>query len=105
MVVICAVWMWNRWPVGHDNGVSSRLIYVIIIALAHAILFIFAVTRTGIIQATNQYARQLLLACESLTTGASLKNGPALRKEKNAQAFHRKHALDHRTFPGTVRVR
>ena len=84
VVVICAIWIWNRWPVGHDDGVASRLIYVIIIALAHALFFTFAVTKAGVIEAANQYARQLLLACETLATGAPLKKAPALRKKKKA---------------------
>ena len=84
VVVICAIWIWNRWPVGQDDGVASRLIYVVIIALAHALFFTFAVTKAGVIEAANQYARQLLLACETLATGAPLKKAPAQRKKKKA---------------------
>ncbi len=79
--VICAAWIWNRWPVGHDDGVASRLIYVIIVALAHALFFVFAVTKAGVIQAAKQYARQLLLACVTLATGAPAEKAAARRKK------------------------
>ncbi len=82
VVVICAIWIWNRWPVGADDGVAARLVYVVVIALAHAIFFILAVTKTGVIEAARQYARQLLLACETLATGVPLKKATAPKKQK-----------------------
>lgn len=85
VVVICAIWIWNRWPVGHDDGVAARLIYVIIIALAHALFFVFAVSKSGVTEAANQYARQLLLACETLATGALLKKAATLPKQKRSK--------------------
>ena len=81
VLVICAIWVWNRWPVGHDDGVAARLSYVIIVALAHALFFIFAVTKAGIIEAANQYARQLLLACETLATGVPVKKAVTQRQK------------------------
>jgi len=87
VIAICSVWILNRWPVGHDDGVASRLIYVIIVALAHAIFFIFAVTKTGVIEAAKQYARQLLLACETLITRAPRKKAaPASKQNKSEKA-------------------
>jgi hypothetical protein len=84
VVVICAVWIWHRWPVGTDDGVATRLMYVIIIVLAHAIFFVFAVTKTGVVEAANQYARQLLLACETLATDAPTKKAATAPRKKNA---------------------
>ncbi|MBS0243955.1 MAG: hypothetical protein JSS20_17415 [Proteobacteria bacterium] len=85
VVLICAIWIWNRWPVGYDDGVASRLIYVVSIALAHALFFIFAVTKEGVIEAARQYGRQLLLACETLATGAPLKKAAAAPKQKRSK--------------------
>jgi hypothetical protein len=84
VVAICAVWIWNRWPVGADDGVATRLMYVVIIALAHAIFFVFAVTKAGVAEAAKQYARQLLLACEALATNAPMKKAVTAPKKKNA---------------------
>jgi hypothetical protein len=81
VVVICAIWIWKSWPVGHDDGVAARLPYVIIVAFAHALFFIFAVTKAGVIEAANQYARQLLLACETLASGAPAKKAVTQRKK------------------------
>jgi hypothetical protein len=79
VVVISAIWIWKSWPVGNDNGVAARLPYVIIVSLAHALFFVFAVTKAGVIEAANQYARQLLLACETLATGAPAKKAATPR--------------------------
>lgn len=81
VVVICAIWIWNSWPVGNDDGVAARLPYVIIVAFAHALFFFFAVTKAGVIEAANQYARQLLLACETLASGAPAKKAVTQRKK------------------------
>jgi hypothetical protein len=81
VVLISAIWIWNSWPVEYDYGVTTRLSYVIIIALTHALFFIFAVTKAGVIEAANQYARQLLLACEALATGEPVKKAVAKRKK------------------------
>jgi hypothetical protein len=51
VVVICAAGIWTDWPVDGDPGVTTRLYYVLIVALSHAIYFSLAVTRTGVIEA------------------------------------------------------
>jgi hypothetical protein len=41
---------------------------------------------TRVVEAANQYARQLLLACETLITGAALKKAAAAPKCESASA-------------------
>jgi hypothetical protein len=81
VVIVCAVWIWNRWPIAGDDGVTTRLLYVLIVALAHAIFFVFVVTKASVIEAARQYARQLLLGCETLATGAPLKKAQRTKKK------------------------
>jgi hypothetical protein len=40
---------------------------------------------TRVVEAANQYARQLLLACETLITGAALKKAAAAPKQKKSK--------------------
>jgi hypothetical protein len=76
VVVICVVALWFRFPFSADDDVAQRLYYVLSVALLHATFFLIAVNRQSIKEAANQYARQLLLACESLDTGGPLKKAP-----------------------------
>ena len=82
VVIVCAVWIWKRWPIPGDDGVSTRLIYVLIVALAHAAFFVYVVTKASVIEAGQQYARQLLLGCETLATGAPLKKAQKATKKR-----------------------
>lgn len=79
VVIVCVVSLWYRVPISVDNDVTARLLYVLVAAALHAAFFFLAVNRNNAIEASNQYARQLLLACETLITGAPLRK--ATRKK------------------------
>ena len=73
VVAICVLALWLRVQLGLGDDVSLHLAYVLIVALLHAAFFLLAVHKNAVREAANQYARQLLLACETLATGAPLK--------------------------------
>ena len=81
VVLICLAALCVPPPISVDDDVSLRLIYVLIVAGLHALYFLLAVNQEAVEEAANQYARQLLLACETLSTGAPLKKAPAAAKK------------------------
>jgi hypothetical protein len=54
---------WSRWPVDLSNAFNA----VVVIALLHALYLATFVSRQGVFDAARLYARQLLLASESLS--------------------------------------
>jgi hypothetical protein len=77
VLIICLGSLLFRLPISIDDVVSQRLLYVLIIALFHALFFLLVVNQAAVEEAANQYARQLLLACETLATGAPLQRARA----------------------------
>lgn len=73
VVLVCLAALWFRIPISVDDDVAVRLLGVLVVAVLHATFFLLAVNQQNVIEGANQYARQLLLACESLQTGAPLK--------------------------------
>lgn len=60
--VVLSVWLIHR-----SNGTAlPQYGVVLVVAAVHAIYFLFAVTRTSVLQASDHYGRQLALSCESL---------------------------------------
>lgn len=80
-VLMCLAALSFRLPISADDDISLRLIYVLVVAGLHALYFLLAVNQQAVEEAANQYARQLLLACETLMTGAALKKAPAEPKK------------------------
>jgi hypothetical protein len=78
VVIACLVALWFRLPFSVDDDVSVRLVYVLIVALCHALYFSLAVHEKATMEAADQYGRQLLLGCETLmapTTVTAAKKG------------------------------
>lgn len=84
VVAVCLLALWFRLPISADDDMSMRFIYVLVVAAIHAAYFLLAVNQEAVEEGANQYARQLLLACETLATGAPLKKAPAPRKKGKA---------------------
>jgi hypothetical protein len=57
-----------RFPLDSENELATRLISTLAFAAIHAIYFSAFVSMDGVCEAAQQYARQLLLSCESLST-------------------------------------
>ncbi len=69
VVATCALALWFRLPFSVDDNVSIRLVYVLAVAACHALYFFLAVNESAVMEAAKQYGRQLLLACDTLTSG------------------------------------
>ena len=66
-VIACAgISTATEWPVTLASLSRSKLLPVFVIVLLHAAYLMFAVTESGVIEASKQYSRQLFLSCESL---------------------------------------
>lgn len=52
----------------HRSGATAVSQYgvVLVVAAIHAVYFLFGVTRKSVLDASNQYGRQLVLSCETL---------------------------------------
>ena len=74
--LICVAALWFRLPISVDDDITQRLFIVFAVSALHAAFFLTAVKEQHVIEASNQYARQLLLACESLQAGTPLKKAP-----------------------------
>lgn len=64
VVLVCVVALRYRFPIVADDDISMRLIYVLIVATAHALYFLVAVNEKCVVEAAQQYARELILSCE-----------------------------------------
>ncbi|AKR54239.1 hypothetical protein XM25_00140 [Devosia sp. H5989] len=66
VVVVASIWvLWSAaWAPLPQYGT------VLVVALLHAVFFLLGVTQKGVIDASDQYGRQLVLACETLMADA-----------------------------------
>lgn len=92
VIVACVTALWFRLPFSIDDNASVRLVYVLIVALGHALYFLHAVNEEAAMEAADQYGRQLLLGCNSLMETAPLtaaSKGPRskLKEKQKSAAF------------------
>jgi hypothetical protein len=57
VVVVCLGSLLLRLPISVDDDVPVRMLYVLIVALLHALFFLLGVNQGSVIEAANQYAR------------------------------------------------
>jgi hypothetical protein len=71
VIVAIAIAFWR--------GIASeaKLMFIAAFAIVHVGYVLFAATEQSVREAAHQYARQLLLCCETLATGALRKRGSA----------------------------
>lgn len=71
--LIVAICIFLLSPVGNGIGETTRteVFAVLTIAALHAVYFLFFVTRRSVEEASDQYARQLVLSCEGIMEGAA----------------------------------
>lgn len=62
-VVLCIALLWKAdWSFDGDHG--SRISVILLVAFAHVVWMTFGVRQSIVWEASNAYARQLLLSCE-----------------------------------------
>jgi hypothetical protein len=66
-----ALWRWL--PLDSNNLVSVKVGMVGGFAFLHSLIMLFMVTKESVHEAAVTYARQLLLCCETLSSGAAQK--------------------------------
>src|SRR6266540_2761724 len=66
IVVLCLVLLWYRLPFDMKRALTPELLSVLVIAFLHAAYLTLFVTESGVSEAARQYARQLILSCETL---------------------------------------
>lgn len=66
VVILCVVYLyWGGWW-GLEINVGNGVVFVLLVAVIHAIYLAVYATRKSVIEAARQYARQLILSCELL---------------------------------------
>lgn len=70
IVLGCCIALWFRLPISADDYASMRLIYVLIACALHAAYFLLVVQEKAVMQAADEYARQLLLGCDAVIGGS-----------------------------------
>jgi hypothetical protein len=66
LVVATCTYLMSPSGIWISEATHAELIAVLTIAAIHAVYFLFFVTRKSVEQASDQYARQLVLGCEGL---------------------------------------
>jgi len=66
IIVGCAVAFWRGVPFDIAYPTSAKLMFIAAFAIMHTGYIIFAATKLSVLEAAQQYARQLLLCCEYL---------------------------------------
>jgi hypothetical protein len=66
IVALCLLLIWYRLPFDSGDVLTQKFLSVLVIAFLHATYLALFVTEEGVVEASRQYARQLLLSCETL---------------------------------------
>jgi hypothetical protein len=82
--LICVGLAVYYWPVIPGSEPFGRLLPVLLIAVAHAAFVILYVNEQGVQDASEQYARQLILSCESLMSASAAK--PPIRRTRTKKS-------------------
>jgi hypothetical protein len=69
VVVGCGIALWRGVPLDLSSVSGGKLVLIGAFTLIHAAYVAFAVTEGSVRQAAQQYARQLLMSCETLAAG------------------------------------
>jgi len=64
VVVVCAFTLW-RLSWNTDTPQGSRIVVVLVVAIAHAAYMLLAVSRAAVWDAAKAYGRELILSCEA----------------------------------------
>lgn len=66
VVILCVVYIYRGGWWGLEINVGNGVMFVLLVAVIHAIYLTVYATRKSVIDAARQYARQLILSCELL---------------------------------------
>jgi hypothetical protein len=66
VVIMCAIYLHRGAWWGVDISVGNGVVFVLAVAVIHALYLLFFTTRADVIEAARKYGRQLILACEQL---------------------------------------
>ena len=77
VVLICAGLLWYRWPIDVTDGMTARIVVVLVVAAAHALYFLLLVNAESVKAAARTYARQLIISCETFLATVKPTGKPA----------------------------
>jgi hypothetical protein len=80
VVALCLFLIWWRWPTTLEDDLTKRILLVLAIAAIHALYVAFVVSKSALKDASQTYARQLILSCEVFMTGTTAQSAPRARK-------------------------
>ena len=80
VLAACGMAFWRWLPFDAENPLSLKVSIVAVIATLHSLFMLFLVTKESVREAAVTYARQLLLCCEALQTGAAPRRATAKQK-------------------------
>jgi len=66
VVAICLWLLWYRGAPDTSDGLTMRIIVVLIVAAIHGLYVLSVVTWNGAAEAARSYGRELILSCERL---------------------------------------
>ena len=66
VVVLCIIYLYRGGWWGLEINVGNGVVFVLLVAVIHAIYLTVFATRKSVIDSARQYARQLILSCERL---------------------------------------
>lgn len=87
MVLLCLLILYRKGTIDTEDDVTVRLLIVLAFAVIHAIYMLFAVSKGSVVDASQTYARQLLLSCETFIGKEKPTRPPAKpRRRQNGEA-------------------
>lgn len=85
VVTVCTVILWRlMWDTDTPQG--SRIAVVLVVAVAHAIYMLLAVSRAAVWDASTAYGRELILSCESFLAQSSSPVRKATTRKSTSKA-------------------
>jgi hypothetical protein len=84
LVLLCAYLLYNRGTLDLEDETTMALLIVVALAVVHSLFMGFGVSRNAVIEASRQYARQLILSCETFLGREAA--APKLAKPKAPKA-------------------
>jgi len=82
VVALCCGLLWQRWPLGMEDDLTTRIVVVLVIAVIHALYIAFVVSKASLMEAARTYARQLILSCETFLADEKSAGGKAKAAKK-----------------------
>ncbi|WP_346295752.1 hypothetical protein LRC39_22945 [Rhodopseudomonas sp. P1] len=65
LISLCGYFLYKKGELNTDDETTIALLIVVALAVVHSLFMAFSVSKQSVIEASRQYARQLILSCET----------------------------------------